>query len=76
MHYCPEDAGLMLVLNNTMVMAVGCSQAAQLQQLSPQLGNCHQEWGASFLAKGLPLKQHEGGVLFMAKKRDQQSYLL
>ena len=42
-----------------MVIAVGCRQAAQLQQLSEQFENRHQEWVASFMAKGLQLKQHE-----------------
>ena len=67
----------MLVLNNIiviMVMAEGCHQAAQLQQPSPQPGNCDQEWVASFTAKGLKLKTARG-ALFMAEKRDQQSCL-
>lgn len=42
-----------------MVIAVGCHQAAQLQQLSPQLENCHQKWVAPFMANGLQLKQRK-----------------
>ena len=75
--WCPEDAGLMLVLSDVtviMVMVVGCHQAAKLQQLSPQPGNGHQEWFSSFMAKGLELKTARG-ALFMAEKRDQQSCL-